>query len=255
MANKNQYQINLEIEQFIKDKDSNGQGYSKADIDYIQQYEGSGGHAKHGATGQGLLYEFYTPDYICDYMYKFAVKYGYDGGTVLEPSIATGRIIKPFPAKTKITGFEINPVTKRICEITYPEATIYNQYFETAFLEHPRFRTLLKEHKSTWLRNYPFSLVIGNPPYGIYKNLYSGYFKKPAFKQIEQFFMYYGLKLLKKDGLLIYLTSSNFMKNWQTYNEAKHQIFSIGEFVDAYRLPSVFKFSEVPTDILIFRKK
>ena len=42
MAAKNQYQLNLEIEQFIKDKDSKKQSYYKADIDFIQQYEGSG---------------------------------------------------------------------------------------------------------------------------------------------------------------------------------------------------------------------
>lgn len=255
MAELNQHQINKDIELFITQKDSRHETYSKSDVDYIQQYEGSGGQGKHGATGQGLLYEFYTPAYICEFMYEFAKKYGYDGGTVLEPSIATGRIIEPFKDKSKIVGFEINPVSKRICEITHPEITVYNQYFETAFLQAPRFRTNLPKDKITWLSQYPFSLVIGNPPYGIYKNLYSSYFTKPKFKQIEQFFMYYGLKLLKKDGLLIYLTSSNFMRNWQTYNEAKKEIFSIAEFVDAYRLPPVFKYSEVPTDILIFKRK
>lgn len=251
---KNQFELNLEIEQFIKEKDKKKQTYSKSDIDYIQQYEGAGGLASKGAKGSGLLHEFYTPDYICDYLYKFALKYGYDGGTILEPSIATGRIIEPFKDKSKIVGFEINPVTKRICEITYPEATIYNNYFETAFLDPPRFRIKLK-NKVTWLKEYPFSLVIGNPPYGIYQNLYSAYFAKPKFKQIEQFFMYQGLRMLKSGGLLIYVTSSNFMRNWTTYTEAKEHIFSIADFVDAYRLPAIFKNSDVPTDILIFRKK
>ena len=255
MKGKNQYQLNQEIEKFLIDKDSRKESYSKADIDFIQQYEGAGSQASNGAKGQGLLYEFYTPDYICGYMCRLAYKYGYDGGYILEPSIATGRMIEPFPDKSKVVGFEINPITKRICEKSYPEALVFNKYFETAFLKPPRFKENLKGNQTTWLDQYPFSLVIGNPPYGIYTNLYSGYFNHPKFRQIEHFFMYNGLRMLKKDGLLVYITSSNFMRNWITYNDAKEDIFSVGEFVDAYRLPAVFKNSEVPVDILIFRKK
>jgi len=250
----NDFDLNKQIQEFIADKDSRNESYSKDDIEFIQKYEGSGGLANKGATGTGLLHEFYTPDYICDYLYKFAVKYGYNGGTILEPSIATGRIIKPFVDNgyNDIVGFEINPITARICEITYPQIKVYNNFFETAFLEQPRFRTLDKN--LTWLKEYPFSLVIGNPPYGVYQNLYSTYFT-PKFKQIEQFFMFKSLQLLKKNGLLIFLTSSNFMYNWQTYEPAKTHIFGIADFVDAYRLPAIFKNSSVPTDILIFRKK
>ena len=120
----NQYQLNIEIEEFIGQKDKKGEKYSDEDIQYIQQYEGAGGQGKHGAKGQGVLYEFFTPDYICELMYKQAIAHGYDGGNILEPSIATGRMIKPFPDKSKVTGFEINPISARIAEITYPKARI-----------------------------------------------------------------------------------------------------------------------------------
>ncbi len=258
MKKVNQYQLNKEIESFIKKKDDAKDSYSKADIDFIQQYEGSGGQGSKGAKGEGVLYEFYTPDYICELMYNLAILHGYDGGSILEPSIATGRLIKPFvdfKKDTKITGFEINPITTRICQITYPEANIYNNYFETTFLQQPRFTTRLEVKKLTWLKDYPFSLVIGNPPYGKYKNKYSSYFKKPKIAQIEIFFMYYGLMLLKKGGLLIYLTSSNFLRNGNTYNCEKHEIGKIADIIDAYRLPAVFRFSQVPTDIIVFKKK
>lgn len=251
----NQYQLNKEIEAFIAKKDSKKESYSKDDIAYIQQYEGAGGQGSKGATGEGILYEFYTPDYICELMYKLAVHYGYDGGYVLEPSIATGRIIKPFLDKSKIVGFEINSITRRIVEITYPKATVYEGYFETAFLKPSRFTSRVPEKELTWLEQYPFSLVIGNPPYGKYKNKYSSYFRKPKMNQIEIFFMYYGLKLLKKDGLLIYLTSSNFLRNGITYNNEKEEIGKLAELVDAYRLPPVFKSSQVPVDIIIMRKR
>lgn len=258
MSKKNQYQLNREIEAFIRAKDNKNESYSGADIDFIQQYEGSGGQGTKGAKGEGVLYEFYTPDYICRLMYELAIKYDYDGGNVLEPSIATGRLIKPFPKNTKITGFEINPVTARICEISYPNTKIYNDYFETAFLKTPRFTERIKplqDKRLTWLNDFPFSLVIGNPPYGKYKNKYSSYFKTPKMQQIELFFMYYGLQLLKQGGLLIYLTSSNILRNGISYNSEKKEIGKIAKLIDAYRLPPVFRFSAVPTDIIILKRK
>ena len=72
--------------------------------------------------------------------------------------------------------------------------------------------------------------------------------------QIELFFMYYGLKLLKKDGLLIYLVSSNFMRNGLSYQGEKLEMGAMAELLDAYRLPPVFRSSQVPADILVFRK-
>jgi len=256
MATKNQYQLNTEIEAFIRDKDSRKENYSRADIDFIGHYEGSGGQGKKGATGEGILYEFYTPAYIVDLMWKLAFHHGFEtGGTVLEPSIATGRLIEPAPDKSKCTGFEINPISARIAEICFPEATIFRGYFETAFLEPDRFTRRLPANQVTWLKEYPFSLVIGNPPYGKYTNKYSSYFPTPKMPQIEQFFMVYGLQLLKPGGLLIYLTSSNFLRNGITYNKAKEDIGKLAELIDAYRLPPVFRFSEVPTDILIFKRK
>jgi type I restriction-modification system DNA methylase subunit len=256
MASKNQYQLNTEIAAFILDKDNRKEGYSKADIDFIVQYEGSGGQGKKGATGEGILYEFYTPEYIVDLMWQLAFHHGFEKDeTVLEPSIATGRLIGSAPDKTKCTGFEINPVSARIAEITYPEATIHRGYFEVAFLQPDRFTRRLPANQVTWLKGYPFGLVIGNPPYGKYTNKYSSYFPSPKMPQIEQFFMYYGLQLLKPGGLLIYLTSSNFLRNGITYNRAKEAIGKLAELTDAYRLPPVFRFSEVPTDILIFKRK
>ena len=256
MAAKNQYQLNQEIEAFIHDQDNKKESYSKADIEFIQKYEGSGGQGSKGATGEGILYEFFTPDYIVKLMWELAFRHGFDkSGTVLEPSIATGRLIEPAPDKTKCVGFEINPISARIAEISYPGATIHRGYFETAFMQPERFTRRLPANQLTWLKEYPFSLVIGNPPYGKYRNKYSSYFPTSKMPQIEQFFMYYGLQLLKKGGLLIYLTSSNFLRNGLTYNKAKDEIGKLAELVDAYRLPSVFRFSEVPTDIIVFKRK
>lgn len=253
MKQKNQFQINQEIEQLIKEYDLKGKSFTKDEISFISTYSGSGGQGKHGAKGQGVLYEFYTPDYICDLMWQLAVNYGYDNGYVLEPSCATGNLFVNAPDTSKCVGFEVNPISAKISNIRFPKATIYNDYFETAFLERPRFTSIIKSF--TWLNEYPFSLIIGNPPYGSYKNMYSIYFKKDKIKQIEQFFFLYGLKMLKKNGLLIYLVSQNLMRSGIAYQDLKKQIAIYADFVDAYRLPTVFDYSEVPTDIIILRRK
>ena len=39
----NQHQLNQEIEEFIKRKDSLEEAYSPSDLSFINQYEGSGG--------------------------------------------------------------------------------------------------------------------------------------------------------------------------------------------------------------------
>lgn len=267
----NQVKLNEEIKRFIEEMDAKHADYSAADIAFINQYEGSGGQGSKGATGEGLLYEFYTPEYLVDYLYEFAVKYGYKGGPILEPSCGTGRMIWPANKYTKtgdytpVTAFEINPISARIAEINCPEAEIITGYFETAFLEPPRFTTLMKGKKLTWLdtaggqhleNTFPFELVIGNPPYGIHRNRYSSYFSKAdKMSQIDFFFLRQSLKLCKPGGLVIFVTASNFLRSTdQTYGKDKLKVLEYGQLLDAYRLPKVFKYSSVPTDILIFQR-
>lgn len=250
---------NLEIQALIDKKDFDKESYSQEEIQFILQYDGAGGQAKQGATGRGVLDEFYTPSYICEFMYQLAIKHGYTSGNILEPSIATGNIIKPFYDNNNfksITSFEINTYTKRISEIAYPEIEVIPNYFETAFMLPGRFVNMMPKSKLSWLKHYPFDLVIGNPPYGVHRNKYSPYFKgNNKFKQVETFFIYKGLELLKKDGLLVYITSSNFMRTGKSNWNEKVRIGAIADFIDAYRLPKVFSHSDVPTDILVFKRK
>lgn len=251
---KNQHEVNQYIQTFIADKDAKKEDYTQADRELIARYSGSGGLASKGAKADaGLLYEFYTPDWLCTLLWKLALYHGYDRGTVLEPSCATGNLFKDAPDASKCVGFETNPTSARIAQILYPQATVHTGFFETAFLEAPRFTSTLKG-KTTWLKEYPFSLVIGNPPYGIYKNRYSSYFDKKFFKQVEIFFIYQAMQLLKSGGLLVYLISQNFLRTGDKYNTAKEAIGKYADLIDAYRLPTVFTHSEVPTDIIVLRK-
>ncbi|WP_435415033.1 Eco57I restriction-modification methylase domain-containing protein [Polaribacter aestuariivivens] len=206
------------------------------------------------------LYSFFTPIWLCEVMYKLAIKNGFNEATgkILEPATGTGNFLKVLKNPKNCTAFELDKLNCQIAKKRVPEATFYNNYFETAFLKEPRFSLVInekKEGKPTWLNNYPFDLVIGNPPYGKYKNMYSTYFRNLKFKQVEMFFMYQSMRLLKPGGLLVFISASSFMRNNDTYKYEKEMIGKYADFVDAYRMPKVFKNTAVPTDILIFRRK
>lgn len=249
----NAHKLNKAIEHFIDSVDKN-KNFTKEEIDFISRYEGSGGLVKHGATGRGILNEFYTPDWLSEMVWKLARAHGFSGGTVLEPSCGTGRLFVPAPEKFQCVGFEINKYSAFIASKRFQGITIHNLFFEQAFMEPPRFNKRMKGF-STWLKGSPFSLVIGNPPYGKYHNEYSTFFKRPMMLQVELMFFYYGLQLLRPGGLLIYVVSSNVLRNGIKYYEVKKEIGKIAEIVDAYRLPPVFEHSDVPTDIIVLKRK
>jgi type I restriction-modification system DNA methylase subunit len=250
----NPHQLNLEIEALVARKDADREGYSEAEKEFILRYSGAGGKGGAGAKGEGLLYEYYTPEYIVEYMWRIAAALGYDGGAVLEPAAGTGVFAKLAPDPSKVVGFEPNPVSRRIAEITCPQATFHAGYFETAFMDRPRLTSRLKGN-ATWLQGHPFSLVIGNPPYGTHKNLYSGFFKAEAMPSMETFFIHQGLALLRPGGLLAYVVPSGFLRNGQSYDRAKERIGRMADLLHAFRLPSVFDGSNIPTDIIILKRK
>jgi type I restriction-modification system DNA methylase subunit len=257
----NEHELNLTIENYIKGLGNEKPQLTDEEKQFLQLYTGRGqafDKTDISISADAGLYEFYTPDYIRERMWKLAYYYGYDGGNVLEPSCATGHMLNNAPSGAKCVGFEVNPITAKIAELCLPNATIYNQYFETAFLEENRgyYRSALKK-RLTWLNEYPFSLVIGNPPYGKFQTNYP-YFKKPLggkFMQIEIFFLFKCLELCKPGGLVIFLTASSWLRNGNLYQPMKDEVCKIATFVDAYRTGEVFKHSGIPTDILIYRKK
>lgn len=245
------------IKRLIREKDACGEAFSQQEKDFLLSYEGRGQNKSivSEEKAEAFLFEFFTPRYVAELMWKLAHHHGYKAGEpVLEPSCANGRLLEYAPKESPKVGFEVNEVTARMAEILHPDAKIYNQYFETAFLQPSRFTSRIKGKVPTWLEDYPFGLVIGNPPYGQYKNLYSSHFKKLGFKQIEIAFTHFALELLKPGGLLMYVISSNFLRNFDKYNYAKDRFGNYCTLVDAYRLPPVFPRSKVPTDIIIIRK-
>lgn len=247
---KNQHELNKAIEQFIAEKDESGTGYTEEDKQYIAKYSGAGGLAKKGASGKGLLYEYFTDDAIVQKMWGLAFKYGYNGGAVLEPSCGTGNFFKYLPAEVMATGYEINPTSKRIAELLYPHVAIHQASFESIFFKG-------NIHLKDDFGNARYDLIIGNPPYGEFSGRYAGMGEKGWTKatRYEDYFITRGLDLLSPGGLLIYIIPSSFLKSGTS--KVKEKIAEkIEPLTDGYRNPSgVFTTTDIGTDIIVMKKK
>ncbi len=225
----------------------------------ILAYEGKGSKGKEFGKDSGILYQFFTPDWLISLMWKLCIHHGFKGGNALEPSCGTGRFMYYAPKDLKIefTGFELEEMLADYAKVVCPEAKIYHGGFETAFLKSVNgFWHKLgngKHGEDTWLP--PMDLVIGNPPYGQLYDRYNIGAGIKRFGQVEQYFMMQGLKVLKSGGLMCYVTASGFASTYEQYMKTKSEMNNLCTLVDAYRLPNVFKNTNVPTDILIFRKK
>ncbi|KXX72772.1 N-6 DNA methylase [Flammeovirga sp. SJP92] len=231
---------------------------TETEIEFLKNYN----PPREKDTGEYNLYEYFTPFFISEIMYKLAVKHGYQGGSVLDPSSGTGRLLEYFPSEnhSQLYFVERDEKNHAVGKALYPDSHHFQGYFEETFLEKHK-RSRLKSGTSN-LKGYPFDLIMTNPPYGPeHKNKYSIYFrnelKKLGIKKItlDGFFILKSLDLLKKDGLMVILTASAFLSNNNNLNGLKSILDSKCTLEDAYRLPSIFDTTKVPTDIIILRKK
>jgi type I restriction-modification system DNA methylase subunit len=252
---KNQFEINKAIEELVDSVPA--EKITPEEKAFIGYFSGYGGLEKYGATGKGLLYEYFTPSEIAKKMWGLAYKYGFKGGHVLEPSCGIGEFIKYAPEQSMVTGYEINETSAKICRVLFPQSNIQSKYFETLFIKN---NNTIKD-KVQGLKKY--QLIIGNPPYGSMGGIYAGMGEKSytnANNYIE-YFISRGLDLLEKDGLLIYIIGTEVSAGGtpflaQPMNPVKKLILQKAELVDAYRLPNgLFETTDVLTDIVVFKKK
>jgi uncharacterized protein YqiB (DUF1249 family) len=251
IAKVNQHELNKKIEALIDEKDKKGASFSGEEKELISQYAGSGGLIKQGASGRGVLYEYYTPEEIVRKMWGLAHKYGYSGGSVLEPSVGIGNFLKYAPKDAIVFGFETNHYAARIAQVLYPQAHIHEKPFESLFFAG-------NIHLKDKIDHPLDSLVIGNPPYGEFSGKYAGMGEKKwtGADEYDQYFMLRGLDLLQPGGLMVFIVPSQFLSNEHKYNKTKEKINSKAELLDAYRLPGrVFSATDIGTDIVVLRKR
>lgn len=254
---KNQYVLNKAIEELLMTKDGD---YSSEEKLFIRKYSGYGGLDKYGKGGKGAFFEFYTPTEIIERMWGLAYKYGYDNGSVLEPSVGTGEFFRYAPKDVKLVGYEISEYSGKICKILYPTAEINIQPFEKTFIKNNyTIKGRLDDLKK-------FSLVIGNPPYGDFSTVESRYMSGMGEKDYTQarnyveYFIRRGMDLLESGGLLVFIIGASLKNGGKMFLDSdispvKTWLSQNCTLETAYRLPdSVFERTGVTADIIVLKK-
>jgi N12 class adenine-specific DNA methylase len=185
---------------------------------------------------------YYTHPEIAEAIWEIVKGLGFAGGNILEPSCGSGIFISNCPDdlrhNSKFIGIELDPISAKVAEMLHPEATIYNQGFENLVLQHGEF-----------------DLAIGNVPFGATPLWDQNLGIKP--QKIHNFFLLKALKLVRKGGLVAFLTSTGFLdsKSGQAFRQVVSQY---GELVLANRLPSGTFLgnagTEVTIDLVVFQK-
>ena len=259
---ENSFTLNKAIERLLDNKwNDHLDNWTPDEIEFISQYSGYGGLDKFGEISRGSLFEYYTPDLVIEKMWGLARKYGYKDGSVLEPSIGVGSFFnRKFVSENVYkVAYETNKYSAKIVSVLYPEVIINDDekdsmYFEEAFI------------KNNWtVKNKvgnPFSLVIGNPPYGAAEGKWINMGEKQYTKARNyiDYFIFRGLDLLAPGGLLIYIIGAEVAGGgspWldQGTSKTKEAIAAKADLIDAFRLPNgVFDRTDVVSDIIVMRK-
>jgi len=259
---KNDFEKNLAIRELIDQKGSDTNNYSVEEKEFISTYSGMGGLEKFGATGKGLLYEYYTPKDLIEKMWGLVYKHRKDIEIkrVLEPSCGSGNFISLAPDNVELTGFDIDKYAISICNILFPQDRFDFQHksFETIF-----FGQNNKSIRDKTKHLEQFDLVIGNPPYGTYSGRYAGMGEKKYTHATDfiDYFILRGLDVLKPNGLLVFVIGAMTSIGGKPFldkkpNKIRQMIMEKADLVDAYRLGiGIFPTTQVDSDIIVLRKK
>lgn len=184
---------------------------------------------------------FYTPSEAASAICSALVRFGFEKGNVLEPSMGIGNFFGCMPASlsgSRLYGVEIDSISGRIARQLYPEAKIEIKGFEQT--------------------DYPdnfFDVVIGNVPFGDYK-VYDTRYNKMNLK-IHDYFVARAIDQVRPGGMVAVITTKGTLDK-QNASMRKY-LAERAELVGAVRLPiSVFKGNagtEVTSDILFFQKR
>ena len=182
----------------------------------------------------------YTSAEIVVAMWDLVTGLGFEpaGARVLEPGCGSGNFIGFAPAGVTVTGVELDPVTAKIAQALYPQATIRAESFADSPLADGRF-----------------DLVIGNVPFSSAVLLDRAHNR--AGRSMHNHFVVKSLDLTRPGGLVAVVTS-RFTLDAQA-DEARLAMSERADLIGAIRLPArTFKASadtEVVTDVLVLRRR
>lgn len=210
-----------------------GGPYTADDLAMFRQYSGNGG------CGDSLN-EFYTDPEVARSMWTALRELGFEHGTALEPSCATGVFLHTAPAGVRVTGVELDPVSAAAALALHGD----RHEIMTASLE--RFATT---------DDRQFDVVIGNPPYGPRGFLAKD--DKVGIGTAEQYFTDTSLDKCKPGGLVALVVPTGIMDS-KSARGFRETLLRKGEFLGAMRMPNTaFEHShtEVTTDVVFLRKR
>lgn len=242
--------INVEVEKILDSHNysTNKKDYTEAEIEKLKQYTGAGGKESAGATGKGLLSEYYTPPEVTEKLWSIArsivPNLNLKTKKALEPSIGIGSLLEGRPENLFFKGYEYQKVSGTIAAIVNDNASVEvgnGQEFGNPgnFEKAP--------HKPE------YDLVMGNPPFGDRASFEKGKGEEPKINRWEEYFIKRGLDSLNAEGKLIYVVNSSFLN--KTSTTGKERIATTGRLIAAYRLPEgIFDDTGIGTDIVVFEK-
>ncbi|MEO6785065.1 MAG: hypothetical protein ABI318_02940, partial [Chthoniobacteraceae bacterium] len=196
---------------------------------------------EYDAARASTLNAHYTAPVVVSAMYEAVQRLGFAHGRVLEPALGIGHFFGLMPeemsARSRLTGFEVDPLTANIARKLYPDADIRSQGFETAALVESSF-----------------DLAISNVPFGDYK-LHDPQLNERNFL-VHDYFFAKGIQKVREDGLMVFISSKGTLDKANSH--LREYLHERADFIGAIRLPNnAFKQNantEVTTDIVFFRK-
>lgn len=224
--------INAQVVDLIA---SGKEQFSTADKALMRQYSGNGG------CGDSLN-EFYTDQDVATAMWMALRSLGFEGGSVLEPSCATGVFMHTAPPGVKVTGVELDPISSQVAQVLHGK-------------NHEIVNSSLERFVSTDDENRQFDVVIGNAPFGLRGSLIKD--DKPNLKTAEGYFLDTSLDKTKPGGIVAMIVPTGVL-DAKSNRALRERLSRKGEFIGAARMPNTaFEHShtEVTTDIVFFRKR
>ena len=193
------------------------------------------------AAQESTLTAYYTEQGVIRHIYGALEKFGFHGGNILDPAMATGNFFSVLPesmADSRLYGVEIEPISGHIAKHLYPGADIQVTGFEHT--SHP---------------DQFFDVVIGNIPFNSIK-VDDPRYNRYNFR-IHDYFLAKSLDKTRPGGIVAVITSKYTMD--KANSNSRRYLAQRAELLGAIRLPNnAFKQvagTEATTDILFLKKR